>query len=57
VGGLGEEFKYCLVSWSKVCSSTFEGGLEVRTLLFFNCALWGSGCGAICMREMPCSGF
>jgi hypothetical protein len=27
LGGLGEEFKYHLVSWSKVCSSISEGGL------------------------------
>ena len=27
--GLGEEFKFYLVSWSKVCYSIFEGGLGV----------------------------
>jgi hypothetical protein len=37
-GGLGEEFKYHLVSWSKVCSPITEGGLEVRNLLWFNLA-------------------
>ena len=26
-GGLGEDFKYHLVNWSKVCSPIFEGGL------------------------------
>jgi hypothetical protein len=26
-GGLGEEFKYHLVSWSKVCSPISKGGL------------------------------
>jgi hypothetical protein len=31
-GGLGEEFKFHLVSWSKVCSPIFEGGEG-----------WGSG--------------
>ena len=29
--GLDEEFKYHIVSWSKVRSSIFEGGLGVRT--------------------------
>lgn len=28
-GGSGEEFKYDLVSWSKVCSSIFDGGLGI----------------------------
>jgi hypothetical protein len=36
---LGEEFKYYLVSWSKVCSSISKGGLGVRNLLLFNRAL------------------
>jgi hypothetical protein len=37
--GLGEEFKYHLVSWSKVCSPIFEGGLGLWNLLMFNLAL------------------
>lgn len=28
-GGLDEEFKFHLVSWFKVCSPIFEGGLGV----------------------------
>jgi len=40
-GGIGEEFKFHLVSWSKVCSSMSEGGLGVRNLLMFNHALLG----------------
>jgi hypothetical protein len=40
-GGLGEEFKYHLVSWSKVCSPISEGGLGIRNLLMFNRALLG----------------
>ena len=31
-GGLSEEFKYHLVSWDKVCSPIFEGGLEIKNL-------------------------
>jgi hypothetical protein len=40
-GGLGDEFKYHLVSWSKVCSSVSVGGLGIRNLLMFNRALLG----------------
>ena len=35
-GGLGEEFKYHMVSRAKVCSPIFEGGLGVRNLVMFN---------------------
>lgn len=29
-------FKYHLIAWDKVCSSTREGGLGVRRLTIFN---------------------
>jgi hypothetical protein len=32
-GGLGVEFKYHLVSWSKVCSPISEGGLGIKNLM------------------------
>jgi hypothetical protein len=35
-GGLGEEFKYYLVSWSIVCSHILEGGLGIKNLRIFN---------------------
>jgi hypothetical protein len=35
-GGLGEEFKYHLVSWSTVCSLISEGGLGIKNLRIFN---------------------
>jgi hypothetical protein len=38
-GGLGEEFKYHLVSWSKVCSPISEGGLGICNLILSNQAL------------------
>jgi len=41
VRGLGEEFKYHLVSWSKICFPIFEGGLGIRNLMVFNRALLG----------------
>lgn len=34
-----EGFKFHLVSWSKVCSSSSMGGLRVRIMLLFNRAL------------------
>jgi hypothetical protein len=40
-GGLGEEFKYHLVSWVKVCTPILEGGLGIRNLVLFNRALLG----------------
>jgi hypothetical protein len=40
-GGVGEEFKYHLVRWSKVCSPLSEGGLGLRKLVDFNRALLG----------------
>jgi hypothetical protein len=40
-GGIGEEFKYYLVRWDKVCSPISEGGLGIRNLRTFNQALLG----------------
>ena len=40
-GGVGEEFKYHLVKWSKVRSLLSAGGLGLRKLMDFNCALLG----------------
>jgi hypothetical protein len=40
-GGICEEFKFHLVSWSKVCSLVPKRGLEVRYLLLFNRAFLG----------------
>jgi len=48
-GGLGDEFKLHLVSWSNVCSPISEGGLGVQKLLLFNLLFWRSGFNAICM--------
>jgi hypothetical protein len=38
---IGEEFKYHLVKWSKVCTPIMEGGFGIINLLVFNCALPG----------------
>jgi hypothetical protein len=38
---MGEEFKYRLVSWTKVCTSIPKAGLRIRNLLAFNQALLG----------------
>lgn len=39
--GFGEEFKFHLIGWSKLCTVIFSGGLGVRNLLLFNKALLG----------------
>jgi hypothetical protein len=39
--GLGDEFKFHLVNWSKVCSPIFEGGLGIQNLRTFNRVLLG----------------
>lgn len=41
LGEIGEEFKYHLVNWAKVCSLISEGGLGIRNLRMFNFALLG----------------
>jgi hypothetical protein len=40
-GGVGEELKYHLVSWPKVCTPISEGGLGIRNLLTINRTLLG----------------
>jgi hypothetical protein len=40
-GGVGDEIKFHLVNWSKVCMTTEMGGLGVRNLIQFNQALLG----------------
>jgi len=40
-GDMGEEFKFQLVSWTKVCTLIAKGRLGVRNLLVFNWTLLG----------------
>jgi hypothetical protein len=40
-GGINEEFRFHLVSWNKVCSPIFEGGLGIWNLHLMNHALLG----------------
>ena len=40
-GGMGEEFKYHLVSWDRVCEMLCYGGLGIKNLVLFNQALLG----------------
>jgi hypothetical protein len=40
-GEIGDDFKYHLVSWLKVCTRISEGALGIRNLMMFNCALLG----------------
>jgi hypothetical protein len=53
-GGLSEDFKYHLVSWSTVCSPISAGGLGIRNLRTFNKALLGKCCAVMSMRERLC---
>ena len=39
--GLGEEFKYQLVSWDRVCEPLRCGGLGIKNLILFNQTLLG----------------
>jgi hypothetical protein len=39
VGGVGDEFKFHLVNWSKICMPMEAGGLGVRNLIHFNQSL------------------
>lgn len=41
MGGIGEEFKYNLVSLAEVCSPIFVEGLGIHNLRMFNHALLG----------------
>ena len=34
--GIGEEFKFHLVNWAKVCTPIKEVGLGIRNLMVFN---------------------
>ena len=38
-GGLGEEFKYHLVGWDRVCQPIRCGGLGIKNLVLFNPAI------------------
>lgn len=49
---IGDEFKIHFVSWSKICSPMSYGGLGVRNLVQFNCALLENCCGGILQRGM-----
>ena len=40
-GGIGEEFKFHLVNWMKVCTPIKEGELGIINLMVFNCTLLG----------------
>jgi hypothetical protein len=51
-GGIGEEFKYHLISWAKVCSPISVGGLGICNLRMFNRALLGKWLGTLVLREM-----
>jgi hypothetical protein len=39
---MGEELKFHLVSWARVCTPISKGGLGIRSLVLFNRALLGN---------------
>jgi hypothetical protein len=53
-GRVGEEFKFHIVSWSKICTMISSGGLGVRNVLMFNRGLLGNGYGIIPQRGRFC---
>jgi len=55
-GGLGDDFKFHLVSWLKICTSMSCGGSRFRNLVQFNRALLGNGCGVMLQRGRLCGG-
>ena len=40
-GGMGDEHKYHLVNWQKICATLQHGGLGIHNLSIFNKALLG----------------
>lgn len=50
--GLGDKFKFHLIKWDKVCSPVISGGLSIKNIRFFNCALLGNGCGGTTWSQM-----
>jgi hypothetical protein len=56
-GGIGDEFKFHLVSWSKVCSRSLKEGWG--SIIYFRSTelCWGSGFGVMFMRERPYGGW
>ncbi|KAG2674144.1 hypothetical protein I3760_13G121400 [Carya illinoinensis] len=50
--GIGEEFKFHLVGWDKVCNPLRDGGLGVRNVRILSGALWKWGIDLKYGREM-----
>ena len=53
-GGTGEEFKFHLVNWPKVCSPIREGGIGIRNLSCFNRALLGKWLWRFASKPKAC---
>jgi hypothetical protein len=48
---VGEEIKFHLFSWSKICTPIFLSGLGVQNMLLFNQALLGKWLLQICHTQ------
>ncbi len=53
-GGMGDEVKFRLVSWSKVCSPISKGVWGFESCSCSTELLWVSGYGVMLLRERPC---
>ena len=52
MGGLGDEFKFYLVNWKKICEPIQHGGLGIRSLTSFNQSLLGKFLWCFPRRKM-----
>jgi hypothetical protein len=50
-GGLGEEFKYHLVSWDCVCEPICCGGLGIRSWFYSTKLFWANGYGGMLRKR------
>ena len=53
-GGIGDEPKFHLVHWKKVCEPLQNGGLGIRNLTIFNKALLGKWLCSMVLKESLC---
>lgn len=50
-GGIGDETKFHLVNWNKICTPLYTGGLGVHISSSSIELFWVSGCGDMVGRE------
>jgi hypothetical protein len=50
-GGIGDEFKFYVVNWSKICSSIRTSDLGIRNMFHFTLSFTGKMVMALCYEE------